>query len=34
MTTARQMRYGDLGREAVRMAAVQTALEMLVGGLS
>ncbi|HTK35463.1 MAG TPA: CinA family protein [Caulobacteraceae bacterium] len=28
-TTVRQMRYGDLGREGVRMAAVFTALEMM-----
>jgi nicotinamide-nucleotide amidase len=33
-TRSREMRYGDLGREAVRMAAVWTALEMLFEGLA
>ena len=28
-TVSREMRYGDLGRSAVRLAAVRTALEML-----
>ena len=28
-TTVREMRFGDLGRSAVRLAAVRTALEML-----
>ena len=32
-TVSRQMRYGDLGRDAVRLASVTTALELLFEGL-
>jgi nicotinamide-nucleotide amidase len=33
-TLAREMRYGDLGREAVRLASVRTALDMLIEALA
>ena len=33
-TSAREMRYGDLGRGQVRLASVRTALDMLFGGLN
>lgn len=33
-TLAREMRYGDLGREAVRLASVTTALELLIEALT
>jgi nicotinamide-nucleotide amidase len=33
-TVAREMRYGDLGRDAVRMAALFTALEMVFSALA
>lgn len=33
-TTAREMRYGDLGRGQIRLATVRTALDLLFGGLN